>query len=346
MPQCPNCGRLTGRTKDWACPWCGYPLTSKSFRPLPETYRELKGERPLENEPMAELDTVIPVMEPESVPPPELEPVVSAEAELELEVKPEFVATEVEPELMVSAEAELELEVKPESKPKRKRAPKPETESAEPEPKPKRKRAPKPETEPAEPEPKPKRKRAPKPEPESEMTSEVKAEAVAELELAVAELESVVASETAEVKSEPGPEPVMDTEPEPAPETEIEPVAEVEAEPAEPESELAPGLIEVSIEGLYTAFAANKEAADARYKGKKLKVTGLLYRTVINENLDVAYIILTSDKNYGDWKVSCTFNKEHEGEMRRLEEEQMVTVQGNYDGYRANVQMRDCVIVR
>ena len=91
---------------------------------------------------------------------------------------------------------------------------------------------------------------------------------------------------------------------------------------------------------------AVKEAADARYKGKMLKLTGLLYRTVINENLDVAYIILTSDKKYGDWKVSCTFNKEHEGELRQLGEEQMVTVQGNYDGYRANVQMRDCVLLR
>ncbi|MBU2607806.1 MAG: hypothetical protein KKF26_00650 [Chloroflexi bacterium] len=299
---------------------------------------------------MAELDTVTPVMEPEPAPPPEpepfvdieLEPMVSAEAELELEVKPEFVAAEVKPEAVVEPEIEP---VEPESKPKRKRVPKPE---------------------PVEPESKPKRKRAPKPEPESEMTSEVKAEAVAELESAVAELESVVASEAAEVKPEPKrrrkpaaapepesvaepepePEPVMEADPEPAPETEIEPVAEVEAEPAEPESELTPGLIEVSIEGLYTAFAANKEAVDARYKGKKLKVTGLLYRMVINENLDVAYIILTSDKKYGDWKVSCTFSKEHEGELRRLEEEQMVTVQGNYDGYRANVQMRDCIIVR
>jgi hypothetical protein len=188
----------------------------------------------------------------------------------------------------------------------------------------------------------------------------------------VAELESAVTAEIAEVKPkpkrrrkpaaapepavepepesvaepDPEPDPVMEAEPEPAPETEIEPVAEVEAEPAEPESELTPGLIEVSIEGLYTAFAANKEAADARYKDKMLKVTGLLYRTVINENLDVAYIILTSVKKYGDWKVSCTFSKKHEGELRRLEEEKMVTVQGNYDGYRANVQMRDCGIVR
>ena len=77
-----------------------------------------------------------------------------------------------------------------------------------------------------------------------------------------------------------------------------------------------------------------------------LKITGLLYRTVINENLDVAYIILTSAKKYGEWKVSCTFGKDREKELRQLIPEQMVTVQGNYDGYRVNVQMRDCVLVR
>jgi len=310
---------------------------------LPETYRELKGDRPAENEPVAGLDTVAPVMEPEPIPPPEplveIEPelMVAAEAELELEVKPERVVAEVEPEVIVEPEP-----VQPEPKPKRKRAAKPKTK--------------------------------PEPEPESELTPDVKAEAVAELESAVAGLESAVAAESAEVKpkpkrrrktaavpeptekpetelvaeTEPAPEvePVMEAEPEPAPETEIEPVAEAEAEPAEPESELSPGLIEVSIEGLYSAFAADKEAADARYKGKMLKLTGLLYRTVINENLDVAYIILTSAKKFGDWKVSCTFSKEHEGELRQLGEEQMVTVQGNYDGYRANVQMRDCVLLR
>jgi len=118
-----------------------------------------------------------------------------------------------------------------------------------------------------------------------------------------------------------------------------------EPEP-EPETEVASGLIEVGIEGLYSTFKADKEAADARYKNKMLRVTGLLYRVVINENLDVAYIILTSAKKYGEWKVSCTFNKEYEKELRKLTTEQMLTVQGNYDGYRVNVQMRDCILLR
>ncbi len=362
MPNCPNCGRVTGRTKDWACPWCGYPLTSKSYKPLEETYREIKGGRPLEYE--AEVDTYVPVAEPEAAPEiespieVESEPMVAAKTELELEVKPEYMASEEEPELEVAPEEESEALVELEGELAAVTEPEPEV--VAPEPKPKRKRA-----------AKPKAKAEPEPEPESELAPEVKAEAVAELEEAVAELETMAVDEVAEVKPKPkrrfkaaeepkpaaepeatvGPEPEAEAEsetgpgpePEAAPEAEISPVAE--AEPVEMESEVEPGLVQVSIEGLHTAFQSNAEAADAKYRGKMLKLTGLLYRTVINDNLDVAYIILTSAKKFGDWKVSCTFSKQQEGELRRLDEGSMVTVQGKYDGYRVNVQMRDCVIV-
>ena len=26
VPDCPNCGQPTSRTKDWVCQWCGYPM--------------------------------------------------------------------------------------------------------------------------------------------------------------------------------------------------------------------------------------------------------------------------------------------------------------------------------
>lgn len=45
MADCPNCGRATERTQDWACPWCGYPLVSGSFRQMSKTYQEAKAER-------------------------------------------------------------------------------------------------------------------------------------------------------------------------------------------------------------------------------------------------------------------------------------------------------------
>ena len=70
MPKCPNCGRETLRTEDWACQWCGYPLLSSSYKMIPKTYRQLKEER---------------LHKPESVPEQklELEPELTVEPEVE-----------------------------------------------------------------------------------------------------------------------------------------------------------------------------------------------------------------------------------------------------------------------
>ena len=45
MPRCPNCGRKTSRTEDWACKWCGYPLLSKSYKKITKTYKQFQEER-------------------------------------------------------------------------------------------------------------------------------------------------------------------------------------------------------------------------------------------------------------------------------------------------------------
>lgn len=45
MARCPNCGRETERTIDWACKWCGYPLQSRTFKRIDKTWRQIKEER-------------------------------------------------------------------------------------------------------------------------------------------------------------------------------------------------------------------------------------------------------------------------------------------------------------
>jgi len=45
MPACPNCGRATLRTRDWACQWCGYPLLSRAYKKIDKTFKELQEER-------------------------------------------------------------------------------------------------------------------------------------------------------------------------------------------------------------------------------------------------------------------------------------------------------------
>ena len=119
MPNCPNCGQTTARTADWACPWCGYPLLSKSYKKIPKTYKQLKEETLLKPEP---------VLEPEPTPEYEPEPIPEPAPEPEPEAIPE-------PEL--ATEPELVTEPKPEPVPKSKRKPVPESEAIpEPEPTP------------------------------------------------------------------------------------------------------------------------------------------------------------------------------------------------------------------
>jgi hypothetical protein len=247
MKACPNCGRPTARTKDWACQWCGYPLLSGGYKALSETYRELKEKRKFEEEP--------PVSE-----------VLEAEVELEPEAEPESV---------------LEAEVK------------------------------------REPEPEPKVEAVPEPEPVLE--AEVKQEPEPEPEV--------------EAAAEPGP--VLEAEVKQEPEPEPEPVAEAEPEPGAP----------LSVDFLYSRLQADREAADAKYMNQVLKVTGLVYRTILNENLTVSYVILAGTRRYGEQQVTCAFDREHDHEIRRLNERETATVQGTYDGYAATVLMRDCELI-
>jgi len=118
MPECPNCGRETLRTEDWACQWCGYPLLSSSYKMIPKTYRQLKEERLHKPEPVPEQKLEL---EPEPTFEPEAEPVLESqrepipEAEQEVEPiqkrkpEPEPVAMELTVDELLSAYATDEV---------------------------------------------------------------------------------------------------------------------------------------------------------------------------------------------------------------------------------------------
>jgi hypothetical protein len=90
MPACPNCGRPTLRTRDWACQWCGYPLLSRAYKKIDKTYKEFQEER----------FTVSKESPPEPVPKPEL-----------------FVAPPTPPEPKVQATTKSEIKPPPEPAP-------------------------------------------------------------------------------------------------------------------------------------------------------------------------------------------------------------------------------------
>jgi hypothetical protein len=108
MSACPNCGRQTLRTKDWACQWCGYPLVSKSYKPIDKTYKELQEERSLALKPIQ------PESPPDQVPELAAEPEVAPEQEEEPEVAPE---PEAEPEPLITPPPEPKEELPPATEP-------------------------------------------------------------------------------------------------------------------------------------------------------------------------------------------------------------------------------------
>jgi len=114
MPKCPNCGQPTARTKDWACPWCGYPLISKSYKELPKSYQELRVERQRKWEQTAREETEASLLPPIHVPEPEVE--VTSEPEAEPTLEPEAKPTP-EPEAEVTLEAEAKPTPEPEAEP-------------------------------------------------------------------------------------------------------------------------------------------------------------------------------------------------------------------------------------
>ncbi|MDP2931587.1 MAG: hypothetical protein Q8O05_03685 [Chloroflexota bacterium] len=310
MKRCPNCGRATARTKDWACQWCGYPLLGGGYKVIDKTFRELKEEReaavrslPHKEEPVVE-PRPAPVVEARPEPPP---------------VKPE--PPPVPPRVF-----------RPE--------PAPEVEPV---------RQPEPKT--PEPQPAPRAIAGPAP---AAVNSEPAAEAVKPTP--ASESEPATQASASPVSPPPRSEPVTEAKP---PVVEVQPQAAAQspappplpaAEPV-PEAKPAPTLeslltqSDLTIDELYTALVAYSTAADDKYKGRVLRVTGMIYRTVVNVDLDVRYLILTSATKFKEWQVTCTFDKEHGQGLNQMKVGETVTVQGKYDGYGANVLMRDCSLV-
>ncbi len=110
MPRCPNCGRETERTEDWACRYCGYPLLSRAYRKIAKTYKEILMEKqpqlpPLEEIPEEPEYIQEPLEEPAAEPKPELEEELAPEAESETE------AVQSEPEQAPAEASPLETEL-------------------------------------------------------------------------------------------------------------------------------------------------------------------------------------------------------------------------------------------
>jgi hypothetical protein len=307
MPSCPNCGRKTLRTLDWACQWCGYPLLSRAFKKIDKTFKELQEERAITSRPAPPEPEYEPEIEPE--PRPVYEPASRPETALEPTVAPEPPATEPPPVAETPPVPEPEPETPPAPKTakkgKKKAATKPKKKSQK-----KTKAAAEPVSE-AEPVPEPMVTPSPATETEPTVTPPP-----------AAETEPTVTPPPTPQKSESGPSPVV--------------VPKLET--------LTDGDL-LSVDGLDALFRENKMAAHAALTDKTVKVQGIVDKIFIRDHIDVRYIVLKGTQKKLLWPIRCSFGKEIITEMYRLSEGQEITVQGKYDGYGKNIIFKDCVIV-
>ena len=97
--------------------------------------------------------------------------------------------------------------------------------------------------------------------------------------------------------------------------------------------------LKVSAVKLYNDYNANEIAADEKYKGKIIEVTGII-RDIGNDIMDNAYITLVGDQYFGD--IQCYFSEK--SVVVSLSKGKRITVMGSCSGLMMNVHLNDCII--
>ncbi len=105
----------------------------------------------------------------------------------------------------------------------------------------------------------------------------------------------------------------------------------------------ATSAIEISAVDLYAAYEANEVGADLKYKGKNLRVTGVI--TDISTDLLGYPTVSFGMDSYNISKVKATFNKSEASNVANLQKGQTITVNGTGDGKFMYVDLKNCTVV-
>jgi pyruvate/2-oxoglutarate dehydrogenase complex dihydrolipoamide acyltransferase (E2) component len=135
--------------------------------------------------------------------------------------------------------------------------------------------------------------------------------------------------------------------PEPAEAAKSEPKAAAQPEPAaapEPEPEPEPEAMAVDAAAMLKEFKGNEAAADLKYRGKTLEVTGTAVKVDTEFFDDESYIIEINGGGVWDiLTVNC--NDVSAGEAAHVKVNREVTVVGTFDdGGDLGVELKDCAV--
>ena len=102
--------------------------------------------------------------------------------------------------------------------------------------------------------------------------------------------------------------------------------------------------ITISAGELYQAYDANEVAADTKYMGKILQVSGTV-EDISKDLYDTIYVTLSGGD---EWSlgVDCFFADSHTNDAANLSKGDRVTIKGKCDGTMMGVGIRGCSLVK
>jgi hypothetical protein len=111
--------------------------------------------------------------------------------------------------------------------------------------------------------------------------------------------------------------------------------------PTAPSASPSPVTITITAVQLWVDFDSDQDAANAKYRGKVINVTGIVNEIGI-DRVDTPYVLLTSAD--GLFGVQCLFSSKDELRSAQLSQGQTLTIQGICHGYDLDVVLKNCSI--
>lgn len=96
-------------------------------------------------------------------------------------------------------------------------------------------------------------------------------------------------------------------------------------------------VLSISAKKLYSEYEANEVAADLKYKGKVIEVTGIV-RLIDRGLMDEIYVTLKGNEYFGD--IQCFFSESRAQEAAALKKGSKITIIGLCDGQMMNVLLK------
>ena len=102
--------------------------------------------------------------------------------------------------------------------------------------------------------------------------------------------------------------------------------------------------IKVSAIQLFEDYSANEVAADEKYKGKTLEISGMVNDIGIDITKTM-YVTFNLGRQLEIMTVQCYFDDNHKGDLAKLSKGQSVMIRGSCAGKLFHIMVKDCELV-